>query len=198
MKRGALFGSAKDVTLIAAMSATLIAAQYALQMVAGVEIVTALFSAYCFVFGVRRGLTVATCFSMLRCFLYGFTLSVIALYLIYFNLFALVFGLLGKATAKFSMRAKLFCAAACAAMMTVCFTLLDDVLAPLIVGVRFWPYFYASLPVMAVQTVCALITVSLLFLPLDRAFGMLKGAHPQADLHAEESCSEGADSEDER
>ena len=104
MKRVALFRSAKDVTLIAAMSATLIAAQYALQMVAGVEIVTALFSAYCFVFGVRRGLTVATCFSMLRCFLYGFTLSVIALYLIYFNLFALVFGLLGKATAKLADR----------------------------------------------------------------------------------------------
>ena len=179
MNRGALFHSAKDVASVAAMSAVLIAAQYALQMVAGVEIVTALFSAYCFVFGARRGLAVACCFSLLRCFLYGFTLSVIVLYFVYFNLFALVFAALGKAAAKFSARARVACAASCAAVMTVFFTLLDDALAPLIVGVRFLPYFYASLPVMAVQTVCAAVTVSLLFLPLTRAFSALKkGAQP--------------------
>lgn len=51
---------------------------------------------FCYVFGVYCGLLTATTFSLLRCFLYGFIPNVIVLYLIYYNLFALIFGLLGK------------------------------------------------------------------------------------------------------
>ena len=176
--RGALFSSAREVAYVAVMTALLIAAQYALAAVAGIELVTALFLPFCTVFGVRRGCMVATCFSLLRCVVFGAMLSVVALYLVYYPLFAAAFGALGRASRGFSPAGKLASTAALAALLTPCFTLIDDVLSPLITGVRFLPYFYASLPVMAVQTVCAAVTVSLTFLPLFRVFSMFAGERP--------------------
>lgn len=64
--------------------------------VAGVEVVTVLLLSFAFIFGVRCGVLTAVSFSVLRCFLWGFYPSVIILYLIYFPLFAFLFGLLGK------------------------------------------------------------------------------------------------------
>ncbi len=178
MKRTALFRSAKDVAFIAVMTALLIAAQLALSAVAGIEIVTPLLAAWSYAAGAKRGAAVAVCFSLLRCVVFGAMLSVVALYLIYYPLFAAAFGALGRASRGFSPAGRLACAAALAAVLTPCFTLIDDVLSPLITGVRFLPYFYASLPVMAVQTVCAAVTVSLTFLPLFRVFSMFAGERP--------------------
>ena len=64
-------------------------------------------------------------------------------------------------------------AAAAAAVCTVLFTLLDDALYPLFYGVRgeaAVAYFYASFTAMLPQTVCALVSVSILFRPLTRVF----------------------------
>ena len=58
-----------------------------------------------------------------------------------------------------------------AAVCTVCFTLLDDIITPLFYG---YPpetalaYFYASFTAMLPQTVCTIVTVSTLFLPVTR------------------------------
>ena len=46
----------------------------------------------------------ATCFSLLRCLLFGFYPNIIILYLIYYNLFALLFGTLGKKFSAFGNR----------------------------------------------------------------------------------------------
>lgn len=159
------------------MTALLIAAQLALSMVAGVEIVTALFLAYCYSFGVRRGLVVGTCFSLLRCLLFGFFPTVVILYLVYYNLFALVFGISGKLLKGTAEWKRLIALIILAAAMTAVFTLLDDLITPWFF--KYGPrakrvYFYNSLPVMLIQTCCSVVTVAVLFVPLRKAFSLVK------------------------
>ncbi len=60
-----------------------------------------------------------------------------------------------------------------AAVFTICFTLLDDVLSPLIIGMTAQTaltYFYASFMAMLPQTVCTIVSVSTMFLPLTKVF----------------------------
>lgn len=173
---GALFGTAKDIAFIALMTALLTAGQLALSAVQGVEVVTVLFLAYCYTFGVVRGIAVANCFSLLRCLLFGFFPTAVVLYLVYYNLFAVVFGLLGRRLKKSAELPRLAVLAACAVVMTVLFTMLDNVITPLFFGYSrraALVYFYNSLPVMCVQTACTAITVCLLFVPLRKAFALI-------------------------
>ena len=64
---------------------------------------------------------------------------------------------------------KLFTFASVAAVCTVCFTLLDDVITPLVLGstrLTALTYFYTSFTAMLPQTVCTIVTVLTLYLPL--------------------------------
>ncbi|MBQ9081748.1 MAG: hypothetical protein IJY26_03850 [Clostridia bacterium] len=90
-----MFFSAKDIALVAVTVALLIGGQLALSMASGVEIVTILLLCFSYCFGAKRGMLAATAFSLLRCFIWGFYPTVIVLYLIYYNLFAFLFGLMG-------------------------------------------------------------------------------------------------------
>lgn len=151
--------------------ALLIAAQMALSMISGVEIVTVILLCLCFYYGIRTGLAIATTFSLLRCFFFGFQINVIVLYLIYYNLFALFFGWLGKRFAGQITLLRAGIVVASAVVFTVLFTLLDDLITPLIFG--FHPnaakvYFLQSLTAMIPQSICAAVTVSILFAPLQR------------------------------
>lgn len=222
--------AAKEVAFIAIICALLIGGQLALSAISGVEIVTVLLLCFSFCFGARCGVLCAVAFSLLRCFVFGFYPTVLILYLIYYPLFALCFGLLGilkdeafkkfwilgififflgvlcvllnaydvikiskiyKTTVEvflwilaglffalfilltFVKNKKLVAVCALAAIFTICFTLLDDVITPL-----FWgyskgaalTYFYASFLAMLPQAVCAIVTVFLLFNPLNRLF----------------------------
>ena len=80
----------------AVMTALLIAVQYVLGFVSGIELVTVLFLSFCYVFGAKCGLLTGVAFSLLRCLLFGFVPNVILLYLVYYSLFALLFGFVGK------------------------------------------------------------------------------------------------------
>ena len=168
-RRGKAVRGVKYVAVTAVFTALLLGAQYALWYVKGVELVTLLLLVFSYRFGVRCGVLSAVAFSLLRCFLFGFFPSVILLYLIYYPLFALLFGLLGRAfSRRIGWRIVLVLTAA-AVVCTVCFTLLDDVITPLFYGYTreaALAYFVASLPTMAVQTVCAAVTVGLLARPL--------------------------------
>ncbi|MCD7728939.1 MAG: hypothetical protein LUI60_03405 [Clostridia bacterium] len=236
---------AKEIAYSAVMTALLIGGQFALSYVAGVEVVTVLLCCYSFVFGKRSGVLTAAAFSLLRCFIWGFYPSVILLYLIYYPLFALIFGSLGSVKhtvwEKFPLWVVLlvnlafaaimvFCAlyagtdmlkisrisrtmvvtllwvvfglaailctafdvlyilcrigkvksadtlvlvlvTAVAAVCTICFSLLDDIITPLVMGWGFSSvttsaYFYGSFIALAPQTVCTIFTVSTLFLPI--------------------------------
>ena len=231
-------GAARMVAVCAVMTALLLAVQCALSFVAGVELVTAFLLVFCYVFGAKYGMVTATAFSLLRNFIFGFAPDVIALYLIYFNAFALVFGAMGKRRghwaeyvcpalvlllaagalalailglpvsplmaarlevmlwALFAVLLALFVGsvvllflggrvrigreaavlASLAAFCTVCFTLLSDVITPLFYG---WSidvaigYFYTGFLEMVPQTLCAAVSVTLLFYPLERAFFMV-------------------------
>ena len=88
--------SVKRIAYCAVTVALLIAVQYSLSFISGVELTTVLLLVFCYVFGVRCGVLTATAFSLIRCLIFGFTPSVIVLYLIYYNAFAILFGVAGK------------------------------------------------------------------------------------------------------
>lgn len=224
--------NAKKVAVCAVSVALLIALQFTLSYVPGVELVTVFLLCFSYVFGILMGVISATCFSLLRCILFGFNISVIVLYMIYYNLLAVLFGALGKKTvpswlsfvilsfsavasayfavtglpisiiyqkqitivlwAVFSISVVLIIvyavliskykgkagreiasATSIAAVCTMCFSLLDDVINPLIYGLSLDAakvYFYNSLPFMIPQILCTLISVALLFKPFVTVF----------------------------
>jgi hypothetical protein len=159
------------IVRVAMSVALLIAVQMALSVITGVEIVTVIFLSLCFCYGIRTGLTIATAFSLLRCFFFGFQINVIVLYLIYYTLFALFFGWLGKRFGGNVTLLQRVVVVVSAVAFTVLFTLLDDVITPLIFGFHANAakvYFLQSLTAMIPQVVCTAVTVLALFTPLTK------------------------------
>lgn len=169
-RRGRAFRrGAGYVAVVAVFTALLLAAQYALWFVKGVELVTVLLLVFSYRFGVRCGVLSAVAFSLLRCLLFGFFPNVVLLYLLYYPLFAACFGLLGNALYRRTGVRVQMLLTVLAVLFTALFTLLDDAVTPLLYGYTkeaALAYLLASLPTMAVQTVCAAVTVLLLFRPL--------------------------------
>lgn len=167
----------KDLTLIGLYTALLIGGQFILFAISGIEVVTLLFTAFAFSFGVRRSIALATTFSLLRCFVFGFFPNVLILYLIYYNLFAIVVGSLGNAL-KHKLNLKtLLLTVGVVMLLTVCFTMIDNIITPLFYKYNLESakaYFYLSLSAVIPQTICALITVSLTLIPITKLFEKLK------------------------
>lgn len=248
LKNGGLSPS-KKITYCAVAAALLIAVQLALYAAQGVELVTVFLLCFSYSFGIWCGVLTALSFSLLRCILFGFTPSVVILYLIYFPLFALIFACAGKIGDNFFAERNawfaiilngvlLTLAAGCAylaltgiieiapatdlrikvffwvlfamflgmavafdgaailikgaikkagalklifitgiaALCTICFTMLDNLIAPPILGLTAEGasgYFFASFTSMLPQTVCTIVSVSLLFYPLTAAFSRI-------------------------
>lgn len=167
--------SAKECAYIAVFVALVIAVQLALSFVPGVELVTVLFVCYSMVFGVRRGVISATAFSLLRQLVFGFHPTVLVLYLIYFNFLTLIFGLLGKKVSPSFKTLPVIVLVAC--ICTALFTMTDNILTPLWYGYNERSarlYFTASLPFMISQVICSAVSVSVLSLPLVKAFNLVK------------------------
>lgn len=161
----------KFVVRVAMCVALLIAGQLALSSVTGIEIVTVMLLCFCYCYGVRHGVAIATTFSLLRCFVFGFQINVIVLYLVYYNLFAIFFGWLGVRFTGKNALLRTVLVVASAVAFTVMFTLLDDVITPVMYGFNenvTKVYFYQSLTAVIPQTVCAAVTVSICFHPLTK------------------------------
>ena len=169
--------SAKEIIIPAVFTAMLIGVQLVLSGVAGVELVTVLLLTFTYVFGLKQGFIVANAFSILRCALFGFFVNVVLLYLIYFNLFVLVIGLISKAFKRgYSLKIHIVLTVV-AVILTASFTLIDDIITPLMYSYSLYAtkiYFTASLTTMIPQMVCALATVILLFFPLYKALNFAK------------------------
>ena len=157
---------AKKLALISVFTALLIGGQFVLYGISGVEVVTVLLLSFSYYFGIKAGLLTANAFSILRCFIFGFFVNVIILYLIYYNIFVIVFGLLGK---KFKRSTDLFHHAILvivAVLMTAFFTLLDNAIATFYYSFT-WEvakkYYLLSLTAVVPQVICTLVTVMLLF-----------------------------------
>jgi hypothetical protein len=149
----------RDTTLIGMFAALLLGVQFVLSFVPGVELVSATLFIFAVVFGTKRGVITAVTFSVLRCIIYSAIPTVIVLYMIYFPLYAYVASLCGKISGK---RQILF-SVIVAMLLTVCFTLLDDVISPLMWGLNsagWQAYFIKSLPVMCIQPACVGVTVA--------------------------------------
>lgn len=164
----------KDCAYLAVFVSLTIAAQLCLAAVPGVEVVTVLFVAFAFAFGCRMGMIAATAFSLLRQFVFGFYPTVLVLYLIYYNLLALLFGFLGRHIALTPKRVPILTVIAC--VCTVCFTMLDNILTPLWLGYSgrvLKMYFWASFSFMIPQVICTAVSVGVLFYPLTKIFKKL-------------------------
>ena len=121
----------------------------------------------------------ATVFTIVRQLLFGFYPTVFILYLTYFNGLTALFGWLGKSV-KNPLRS-LWWIILIACLCTASFTLLDNILTPL--WYHYTPkaaqaHFIASLPVAFSQIICTAVTVGLLFLPLRKAFCLIKRKTP--------------------
>ena len=167
--------SGKECAYLAVFVALVIAGQLAFSAVPGVEIVTVLFLSYAFVFGVRRGMIAATAFALLRQLLFGFSPTVLILYLVYFNGLTAVFGLLGRVVKKTLLALWWIVIVAC--VCTACFTMMDNLITPIWYGFSERAtkvYFMASLPFMLPQIICTALSVGIMFLPLQRVFLLVR------------------------
>ena len=83
--------------------------------------------------------------------------------------FNILYALVRRKVLSSGKPLKIFLFTAVAAVCTVCFTLLDDIISPLIVGMdrlTALTYFYGSFLAMLPQTICTVATVSTLYFPL--------------------------------
>jgi len=109
---------------------------------------------------------VANSFSLLRCFIFGFMPNVLILYLVYYNLFVIVFGIVGKMFKHEYSIKKHIIILLIAIIMTAIFTITDNILTPLIYGFSqkaMEAYFIASLYTAVPQIICTFVTVSIVF-----------------------------------
>ena len=165
----------KNLIICGVYTALILACQLVLSGIAGVELVSVLLLSFCYVKGVRCGLLVATAFSLIRCFIFGFMPQVIILYLIYYNLFAVAFGLLGKLfSRKYTLKGHVLSSFS-SGVLTVGFTLLDCVITPLMYSFTVKAsnaYFIASIPVIIPHVICVVATTVLLFFPLVKVLSL--------------------------
>ena len=162
---------AKFIVRVAMCVALLIGGQLALSSISGIEVVTVMMLCFCFCYGIRHGVAVAVTFSLLRCFVFGFQINIIVLYLIYYSLFAVFFGWLGGRFSGRMSLARTVIVVAAAVVFTVFFTLLDNIITPLMYA--FHPnvariYFLQSLYAVIPQSICTVVTVSVCFHPLTK------------------------------
>ena len=169
--------TAKEISLLGLFVALLIGGQFALSMVAGIEVVTVLTVSFFYFFGVRRGLILATAFSLIRCLIFGFFANVVILYLVYYNLLAIIFGNLGRFFNKKVNLKSIITITVISVICTLLFTVLDNFISYVYFGLSqkaFEIYFKASLVVMVPQTICVAVTVPLLFYPLIKIYRTIK------------------------
>ena len=158
--------SAKKIILPGVFTALLIGGQLALSGISGIEVVTVLLLTFVYKYGIVQGLLVANSFSLLRCFIFGFMPNVILLYLIYYNIFVFVFGFIGKLFRHEYSIKKHIMVVIVAVVMTVFFTITDNVLTPLMYGFTekaAKAYFVASFYTVIPQIICTFATVLIIF-----------------------------------
>ena len=169
--------TAKELALTGVYTALLIGGQVVLSGIVGIEIVTVMFVAFAYYFGIRRGMLVANAFSLLRCFIFGFFPDIMILYAVYYNQLVTVFGLLGN---RFGHKLKLnihIMLVFIACFMAALFTALNNVITPLYYGYSLSmakAYAIASLAAVIPQLLCTIVTVTLLLPVIIKIFKQTK------------------------
>jgi hypothetical protein len=167
----------KDLVIAALGAAMLVGVQLILSGIAGVEMVSALLLCFAYSLGALRGVTIATLFSVVRCFVFGFHINVLILYLVYFNLFSLFFGWLGKRTERQTDLKMTIIVSITALLFTVGFTFLDVAITGVMYGFNpsaLGVYLTASLYTMLLHLASVLVTSLVFFTPLVRVIEKIK------------------------
>ena len=158
-------------------AAMLIGVQLILSGVAGVEMVSALLLCFAYSLGALRGMAVATLFAVVRCFVFGFHINVLILYLVYFNLFSLFFGWLGKHARRQTSLKMTIIVSIIAVLFTVGFTFIDIGITGVMYGFNasaLLTYLTASLYTMLLHLASVLVTSLVFFAPLVRVIEKIK------------------------
>lgn len=164
------FAKTKTIIIIALFVSLLLVAQVALSALNGIEIITVLLASFVFCYGIRMGVVSTNIFIVVRCIVFGFFPSVMILYAVYYNLFVVVFGLVRRVPNK---QNAYILSVICACLMTLAFTLLDDIVTPLYFGFGIETtkaYWLMSLTVIIPQEICTLVTMLTLFPVLTKTF----------------------------
>ena len=158
----------RNLVFTALYAAILITDQQVFSTIDGIELVTPLFLGFCYVFG-TDGYFLAVVFALLRCLVFGFSPAVILLYLLYYPAFCWNIIFVKRHLKQLKGLRLDLVLSLLAFADTILFTLLDDLITPLIHGFSkaVWlAYFMASLPVAISQSVLAFLSTGILILPL--------------------------------
>lgn len=159
---------AKDITLIAILSASLTAGKFVLSAVPNVEIVTFLFIIYTVVFGQKRAIFTSVVFTTTEILIYGFGTWLLGYYILWPTLI-LVTHLL-KRTVNSE-----YCFAAIAAIFGFTFGLFFALFESIFYGIGYAiPYWISGIPFDIVHGVSNFIIVLVLYKPLTRTINTAK------------------------
>ncbi len=163
----------KELATVGVFVALLIGGQFVLSSVSGIEIVTVLLISFCFYYGIKRGILAGVAFSLLRCLVFGFFPNVLILYLVYYPIFAVVFGWVGIKCKRTLTPKRHVMTVVLGVIMVVLFTAFDNVITPLYYGFNHdesMAYAIASFSAMILQVLCNILTLSVLLRPLVKLY----------------------------
>lgn len=156
----------KNIVIVALFVALLIAFQVALSWLNGIELITVMLASIAFYYGIKIVLSTVNIFLVVRSLIFGFFPSVMMLYFVYYNLFILCFGLIGKkAERKLSKRSYIL-SILMSVVMTIMFTALDNAITPLWYAFDWTAtkaYWIFSLTAVVPQVICSLATMIIIF-----------------------------------
>ena len=159
---------AKDITLIALLSASLTAGKMVMSFVPNIEIVTFLFIIYTMLFGFKRTLATSFIFSTTEILIYGFGTWLLGYYIIWPMLILLTAVKRKKVKSEYGF-------ALLAGFFGLTFGMFFAIFESVFYGIGYAiPYWIRGIPFDIVHGVSNFILMLVLFKPMMRAVGNIK------------------------
>ncbi len=159
---------AKDITLIAILSASLTAGKFVLSAVPNVEIVTFLFIIYTVVFGLKRAIFTSVVFTTTEILIYGFGTWLLGYYILWPTLILVTHLIKRTVNSEYGF-------ATIAAIFGFTFGLFFALFESIFYGIGYAiPYWISGIPFDIVHGVSNFIIVLVLYKPLTRTINTAK------------------------
>lgn len=164
--------AAKDIALIAVLSAIIVAGKFIAQFLPNIEPVTLLLFVYTCVFGWRRTALVSLVFCALDMLLYSFSVDVAVTYFIYWPLLTAVIKIINFK----GMRSE-YVNAYAAAAMTFLFGIMTSAAGSVMTGAPFIGIYIKGILFFAIHIVANFLIVMFAFKPLTKVLFKLKNTY---------------------
>lgn len=159
---------AKDITLIAILSASLTAGKFVLSAVPNVEIITFLFIIYTVIFGLKRSILTSVVFTTTEILIYGFGTWLLGYYILWPILILITHVLKRTINSEYGF-------AIVAAIFGFLFGLFFALFESLFYGIGYAiPYWIRGIPFDIIHGVSNFIIVLVLFKPLTQTIQLAK------------------------